>query len=101
MNFSKSLVKEENKDKIALEKELKTLAKAYLIFKQISTISNVNKNFKIYTERVNGIRIRSKCNWYENGEKSIKFFLNIEKYRATQDWLDTIIVNKKELSDSQ
>ena len=48
MNFSKSFVKEENKDNIVLEKELKTLAKAYLIFKQISTISNVNKNFKIY-----------------------------------------------------
>ena len=48
MNFSKSLVKEENKDNIVLEKELKTLAKTYLIFKQISTISNVNKNFKIY-----------------------------------------------------
>ena len=54
----------------------------------------------IYTKKVNGIRIRCKCNWYENGEKSIKFLLNLEKHRATQGCLCTIIVNKKELSDS-
>ena len=46
MNFSKNLVKEENKDRNLSEKELKTL-----IFKQISTISNVNKNFKIYVPK--------------------------------------------------
>ena len=28
----------------------------------------------IYTKKANGIKIRSKCNWYENGEKSTKFF---------------------------
>ena len=50
----------------------------------MSTILNVNKNFKMYMpEKVNGIRIRSKGNWYENGEDSTKSFLNLEKYRAT------------------
>ena len=38
---------------------------------------------------------------YENGEKLIKLVLNLEKYRATQGCLCTIIVNKKELNDSQ
>ena len=48
------------------------------------TILNVNKNFKIYIpKKVNGIRIRSKGNWYENREDSTKSFLNLEKYRAT------------------
>ena len=55
----------------------------------------------MYTKKANGIRIRSKCNWYENGEKSTKFFLNLEKYRATQGYLRTIISNKKELNNSQ
>ena len=63
-------------------------------------ILNVNKNY-IYIEEVNGIRIRSICNWWENGEKSSKFFLNLEKYRATQGYLRTIIVTKKELNGSQ
>ena len=34
-------------------------------------------------------------------EKSTKFFLIFEKYPATQGSLRTIIVNKKELNDSQ
>ena len=48
LNFSKKLVKEENKDQNLLEKELKKRGKNLIIFKQMSTILNVNKNFKIY-----------------------------------------------------
>ena len=32
----------------------------------------------IYQEKTNGIRIRSKCGWYEHREKSAKFFQNLE-----------------------
>ena len=39
---------------------------------------------EIYNEISNGIKFRSKCDWYEFGEKSNKFFLTIEKCRATQ-----------------
>ena len=102
INFSKKLVKEENKDRNFLEKELKKLEKNlnnlqtneyYLGCKQ--------KLQNIYTKKVNGIRIRSKCNWYENGEKSTKLFLNFEKYRTTQGCICTVIVNKKELNNFQ
>ena len=65
------------------------------------TISNINKLQNIYTKEVNGIRIRSKCNWYEDGQKSTKLLLNLEKYRATQGCLRTVTVNKKELNDMQ
>ena len=37
----------------------------------------------IYDEIGTGIKIRSRCNWYEFGEKSNKFFLNFEKHRAS------------------
>ena len=47
------------------------------------------------------MRTRSKCNWYDNGEKSAKFFLNFEKYRASQGCLRVIIVNKNELNEPQ
>ena len=68
----------------------------------MSTILVVNKSLEIYIpKKINGIRIRSKCDWYENGEKSTKFFLNLEKYSATQGCLRTIIVNKKEINDSR
>ena len=32
--------------------------------------------------RTNGAILRSRCNWYEDGEKSSKFFLNLEKRKA-------------------
>ena len=32
---------------------------------------------EIYNEISNGIKIRSKCDWYEYGKKSNKFFLTI------------------------
>ena len=41
---------------------------------------NVKKNLELIYERiVEGVKIRSKCHWYEEGEKSTKFFLNLEK----------------------
>ena len=70
INFSRKLVEEENKDRDFLEKEIKELEKNlnnlqtneyYLGCKQ--------KLQNIFTRKVNGIRIRSKCNWYQNGEK--------------------------------
>ena len=36
-----------------------------------------------------------------NGEESNKFFLNLEKYRAAQSFICTIIVNRKEISKPQ
>ena len=34
---------------------------------------------QIYKIKANGIKIRSKCEWYKHGEKFSKFFLNLEK----------------------
>ena len=102
INFSKKLVKEENKDRNLLEKELKKREKNRNNFQANEYYLECKQKLQnIYTKKVNGIRIRSKCNWYKNEEKSTKFFLNLEKYRATQGRLRTIIVNKKELNDSQ
>ena len=39
----------------------------------------------IYDEIANGIKIRSRCNWYELGQKSNKLFLNLEKYGANHN----------------
>ena len=53
-----------------------------------------NKLDKIYEEKVNGMRI-SKCHWYKYGEKSSKFFLNLEKSRAAQSTFRNITKDKK------
>ena len=33
----------------------------------------------IYDHITEGIRIKSKCDWYEHSKKSTKFFLNLQK----------------------
>ena len=42
-------------------------------------IYNQSKHENFIENRTKGAILRSKCDWYENGEKSTKFFLNLEK----------------------
>ena len=39
---------------------------------------------EMYDDIAQGIKVRSKCRWYKEGEKATKFFLNLEKTKATQ-----------------
>ena len=73
-----------------LEKKLKLL-ESQLNYNEAKDEYNVCKeNLNvIYDEIANGIKIRSRCNWYELGEKSNKFFLNLEKYRATHNTISS------------
>ena len=50
---------------------------------------------KIYEQKINGMRIRSKFDWYEYGEKSSNFFLILEKSRAAQSTIRNITKDKK------
>ena len=38
----------------------------------------------LYEEMAKGAIIRSKATWYEKGEKSNKYFLNLENHRKTK-----------------
>ena len=51
----------------------------------------------IYDHIAEGIRIRSKCDWYEHGERSTKFFLNLEKKRGNQNQIRKLIIDEKEI----
>ena len=53
----------------------------------------------IYEEISNGIKIRSRCNWCELGEKSNKYFLNLEKSRSRQNILRKICTETQERTD--
>ena len=44
------------------------------------------------------MRIGSKCHWYKYGEKSSKFFLNLEKSGAAQSTFRNITKDKKNLT---
>ena len=56
---------------------------------------------KIYQEKTNGVRIRSKCNWYEHGEKSSNFFLNLEKSRAVQNQIRNVLIDNIEVNNQK
>ena len=47
-----------------------------------------------YEERTKGAILRSKVDWYEQGEKSSKFFLNLEKRNSQKNTIRKIFSNK-------
>ena len=61
-----------------------------------------NKIEEIYEKKAEGVRIRRKCLWYEEGEKSSKFFLNLVlnlgKRRGIQGQIRKLIVNNQEIT---
>ena len=86
IDYSKTAAKIRRQHRINLEQELKNLENN-LIFKENGKFYSHYRNEleTIYDHIAEGIRIRSKCEWYEHGEKSTKFFLNHEKSRSVQN----------------
>ena len=58
-----------------------------------------NELYKICDHIAQRTRIRSKCDWYEHGEKSTIFFLNLEKQQGSQNTLKKLVVDDKEITD--
>ena len=100
INFSKKLAKNTNKKIVDLETKLKHFEKHYENY-----VHNIDYQVykqqldTIYEKKAKGIKIRSKCNWYELSEKSTKFFLNWEKYRGIQSQIHSIVINQGEITD--
>ena len=100
INFSKKLAKNANKKNTWLRKKLKHFEKDYENY-----VDNIDHKVckqqldAIYKEKAKGIKIRSKCNWYELGEKSAKFFLNMNKHREIQIQIHSVLVNQDEITD--
>ena len=101
IQYLKRLAKTLREERKCLERKLKILEQ--------NSESNLNNNPEydecktqledIYQIQVDGIRTRSKCMWYKFGEKSSKFFLNLEKSRAIQGQVRTIVTNEKEIQN--
>ena len=51
----------------------------------------------IYDEKAQGIYIRSKAQWVEDGEKSSKYFLSLEKVHSEKKVIHKLIVDGKEI----
>ena len=69
-----------------MENQLKILEKCLDKDDSLSKYNAIkNELDAVYDHSTEGIRIRSKCEWYEYSEKSAKLFLNLEKQRGAQN----------------
>ena len=100
MQYSKVKAKERRKKTKTLEENLKTLESDLKNEENILQYNIQREELNmIYDEISNGIKIRSRCNWFEFGEKSNKFFLNLEKKRGSQNTIRKIISDEEEITD--
>ena len=98
IDYSKKLAKERKENKTLLENKLKELEGNLNTEDNIQSYNIYKKELdSIYDHIAEGIRIRSKCDWYEHGEKSSKFFLNLEKKRGNQNQIRKLIIDEKEI----
>ena len=89
--------KEERKQREELETTLKLLEKSLSSEENQFLYDKCSRDLEeIYDNIAEGIRIRSRCQWYEEGEKSSKFFLSLKKFNGMQSQIRQIIVNDQE-----
>ena len=101
INFSKDLAKTKKSKQCSLENQLKVLESNLNC--DINTVEYINcKNQleEIYDNIAESKKVRSKCQWYEDGEKSTKFHLNLEKAKAMQCTIKKLEINHKEIDNS-
>ena len=52
-----------------------------------------------YDKKTEGAKIRSKCEYYQHGEKSKKFFLNLEKEKAINTTVRRLTDEVKDITE--
>ena len=93
------LQKKKQQQRAKLENQLKELEKN-LDEDNLSKYNSIENELDvIYDHITEGMRIRSKCNWYKRGEKSKHFFLNLEKQRGSQSTIKKLVVDDKEITN--
>ena len=100
IDYSRTAAKTRKQQKIDLEQKPKNLENN-LTSEENNKLYNHYKNKleTIYDHIDDGIRIRSKCEWYELGVKSTKFFLNLEKKRSVLTRIRKLTVEEKEITN--
>ena len=57
-----------------------------------------NELEKIYDNIAEGVKIHSKCSWYQYGKKSTKFLYGLEKKNALRGTIKTLLEDGKEIT---
>jgi hypothetical protein len=105
ITFSKDLSAKRRSQRGILEKEFKIADNLYCENptkdneKVLLDIKSKLEDYNRY--ETDGAILRSKCNWYENGEKCSKYFLNLEKQNKNKSNVKKLLVDGVETTDRQ
>ena len=104
ISFSKNLAKTERIIQTNLENRIKTLEQNFKNEEDFYAYNLCELELEnIYDKKAEGAKIRSKCEWYQHGEKPTKLFLNLEKQKAINTTVrhsfddDKVIADLKEI----
>ena len=101
IHFSKDIARNKKTERTYMENKLKALVTSPNFVDNPEYAETNEKLDKIYQEKTTGIRIRSKCDWYEHRQKSSKFFLNLEKYSAVQNQIRNVLIGNIEVNNQK
>ena len=83
INYSKKKAKDRNATELNLQDDLRKAKQEYETTPSDSNATRFNaaqeKLETFYEEKTKGIIIRARARWHEHGEKSTKYFLNLEE----------------------
>ena len=100
ISFSKNLAKTERIIQTNLENRIKTLEQNLKNEEDFYAYNLCKLKLQnIYDKKAEGAKIRSKCEWYQHGEKPTKFFLNLEKQKAINTTVRHLIDDGKDITD--
>ena len=101
MKYSKAKALERRKNKADLEDRLKVLEESPNFHNNDEYLLKKGQLEDLYAKQVEGARVRSKCKDYELGEKSTKYFLNLEKHRANMSSITRLISDDRDVTSQK
>ena len=100
ISFSRNFAKTERIIQTNLENRIKTLEQNLKNEEDFYAYNLCKLELEnIYDKKAEGAKIRSKCEWYQHGEKPTKFFLNLEKQKAINTTVRHLIDDDKDITD--
>ena len=100
INFPGKLAQDYCKLQTDLETRIKNLQQNIANENKFNEYKNTKDELQnFYDNSASGVKIWSKCDWYQYNEKSTKYFLNLEKQKAVNATVKKIIKNDRQITD--
>ena len=99
ISFSKNFAKKERIIQTNFENRIKTLEQSLKNEDDFNAYNLCKLELEnIYDKKAEGGKVRSNCEWYQQGEKPTKFFLNLEKQKSINTTVRHLINDGKDIT---